>query len=240
MRCLSFFGHPCLCLQIPSFQGLGGIFTRWILAMPGTLRSFSPPSVAAFLRYRLSTLFGRRVYDSPSRSKPPACFFRAAFVRFRRHPWRLFLAIARHSLREASLRLPLQKPSRSKPPACLLLEGRLRSFPPPSMAAIGGSLREASLRLEASLLLASSGPPAFASAAIHAAFLRYRSALSSGGESTTPPPEASLLLASSGPPSFAFAAIHGGFSSLSLSALFGRRVYDSPPPPLYRVAKILA
>ena len=38
MRCLSFFGHPCLCLQIPSFQGFGGIFTRWILAMPGTLR----------------------------------------------------------------------------------------------------------------------------------------------------------------------------------------------------------
>ncbi len=32
-------------------------------------------------------------------SKFPACFFRAAFVRFCRHPWRLFLAIARHSLR---------------------------------------------------------------------------------------------------------------------------------------------
>ena len=109
MRCLSFFGHPCLCLQIPSFQGLGGIFTRWILAMPGTLRSFfaairggfsslllgtlfgmrvlrlahqkqasclllpsrlrslSPPPMAAFLRYRLSALFGSRVYDSPPR-----------------------------------------------------------------------------------------------------------------------------------------------------------------------------
>ena len=105
MRCLSFFGHPCLCLQIPSFQGLGGIFTRWILAMPGTLRSLPPPSMAAFLRYRLSALFGRRVYDSPSRSKPPACFFRAAFVRFRRPPWRLFFAIAQRSLREASLRL---------------------------------------------------------------------------------------------------------------------------------------
>ena len=200
MRCQSFFGHPCLCLQIPSFQGFVGIFTRWILVMPGTLRSFSPPSVAAFPLYRLSTLFGRRVYDSHTKSKPPACFFRAAFVRFRRHPWRLFLAIARHSLREASLRLPLQKQA-----SCLLLPGRLRSLPPPSMAA----------------------------------FLRYRSALSSGGESTTPPPEASLLLASSGPPSFVFAAIRGGFSSLSLGTLFGRRVYDSPPPP-YRVAKILA
>ena len=91
MRCLSFFGHPCLCLQIPSFQGLDGIFTRWILAMPGTLRyrlsalfgvrvlrlahqqqasclllpgrlrSLPPPSMAAFLRYRLSALFGVRV-----------------------------------------------------------------------------------------------------------------------------------------------------------------------------------
>ena len=64
-----------------------------------------------------------------------------------------------------------------------------------------------------------------------AAFLRYCSALSSGGESTTRTPEASLLLASGVPPSFAFAALHGGFSSLLLSALFGRRVYDSPPPP---------
>ena len=58
------------------------------------LRSLPPPSMAAFLRYCLSALFGRRVYDSPSRSKPPACCFRAAFVRFRRHPWRLFLTIA--------------------------------------------------------------------------------------------------------------------------------------------------
>ena len=40
---------------------------------------------------------------------------------------------------------------------------------------------------------------------------------------------ANFLLASSEPPSFAFAALHGGFSSLSLSALFGNRVYDSPP-----------
>ena len=40
---------------------------------------------------------------------------------------------------------------------------------------------------------------------------------------------ASFLLASSEPPSFAFAAIRGGFSSLSLSALFGSRVYDSAP-----------
>ncbi len=33
--CRSFFGHPCLCLLIPSFQGLGGTFTHWILVMPG-------------------------------------------------------------------------------------------------------------------------------------------------------------------------------------------------------------
>ena len=132
MCCLSFFGHPCLCLQIPSFQGLDGIFTRWILAMPGTLRSLPPPSMAAFLRYRLSALFGRRVYDSPSRSKPPACFFRAAFVRFRRPPWRLFFAIAQRSLREASLRLPLQKQA-----SCLLLPGRHR---------VGGTLRKQGCR----------------------------------------------------------------------------------------------
>ena len=71
-------------------------------------------------------------------------------------------------------------PSLQKQASCLLLEGRLRSLSPPSMAA----------------------------------FLRYCSALSSGGESTTrTPPEASLLLASSGPPSFASsAALHGGFS----------------------------
>ena len=50
MRCLSFFGHPCLCLQIPSFQGLGGIFTRWILAMPGTLRFASPKLAFGQLR----------------------------------------------------------------------------------------------------------------------------------------------------------------------------------------------
>ena len=42
-------------------------------------------------------------------------------------------------------------------------------------------------------------------------------------------PGASLLLAPGEPPSFAFVALHGGFSSLSLSALFGSRVYDSPP-----------
>ena len=165
-----------------------------LAAGPGRLRSFSPPSVAAFPRYRsalssggesttrppaaslllaasgppsfvfaairggfsslsLGTLFGRRVYDSPSSSKPPACCFRAAFVRFRRHPWRLFLAIARHSLREASLRLALQQQA-----SCLLLPGRLRSFSPPSVAA----------------------------------FPRYRSALSSGGESTTRLPPTAL------------------------------------------------
>ena len=64
------------------------------LLLQSRLRSLSPPSMAAFLRYRLSALFGRRVYDSPSRSKPPACFWRVAFVRFRRPPWRLFFAIA--------------------------------------------------------------------------------------------------------------------------------------------------
>ena len=34
------------------------------------------------------------ILSFPFRSKPPACFFRAAFVRFRRPPWRLFFAIA--------------------------------------------------------------------------------------------------------------------------------------------------
>ena len=159
------------------------------LLLPGRLRSLPPPSMAAFLRYRSALSSGGESTTRPSSSKPPACFFRAAFVRFRRPPWRLFFAIAQRSLREASLRLALQQQA-----SCLLLPGRLRSLPPPSMAA----------------------------------FLRYRSALSSGGESTTRPPAASLLLASSGPPSFASAALHGGFSSLSLSALFGRRVYDSP------------
>ena len=75
------------------------------------LAASGPPSFASaaihggFSSLSLSALFGRRVYDSPSRSKPPACCFRAAFVRFRRHPWRLFFAIAQRSLREASLRL---------------------------------------------------------------------------------------------------------------------------------------
>ena len=70
------------------------------------LRSFSPPSVAAFPRYRSALSTVCESLDSPpSRSKPPACFFRAAFVRFRRPPWRLFFAIAQRSLREASLRL---------------------------------------------------------------------------------------------------------------------------------------
>ena len=153
MRCQSFFGHPCLCLQIPSFQGFVGIFTRWILVMPGTLRSFSPPSVAAFPRYRSALSSGGESLDSHTRSKPPACFWCAAFVRFRRPPWRLFFAIAQRSLREASLRLAHQKQA-----SCLLLVCRLRSLSPPSVAA----------------------------------FLRYRSALSSGGESTTrlPPPTA--------------------------------------------------
>ena len=162
------------------------------------LRSLPPPSMAAFPRYRSALSSG-----GESTTRPPAASLLlassgAAYVRFRRPPWRLFLAIARRSLREASLRLALQQQA-----SCLLLPGRLRSLPPPSMAA----------------------------------FPRYRSALSSGGESTTRPPAASLLLASSGPPTFASAALHGGFSSLSLGALFGRRVYDSPPP--YRVAKIL-
>ena len=95
------------------------------------LRSFSPPSVAAFPRYRSALSTVCESLDShPSRNKPPACFFRAAFVRFRRPPWRLFFAIAQRSLREASLRLPLQKQA-----SCLLLPARLRSLPPPSMAA---------------------------------------------------------------------------------------------------------
>ena len=48
------------------------------LLLPGRLRSLPPPSMAAFLRYCLSALFGRRVYDSHTRSKPPACFWCAA------------------------------------------------------------------------------------------------------------------------------------------------------------------
>ena len=100
------------------------------LLLPGRLRSLPPPSMAAFLRYRSALSSVCESLDSHTRSKPPACFFRAAFVRFRRPPWRLFLAIARRSLREASLRLPLQKQA-----SCLLLPGRLRSLPPPSMAA---------------------------------------------------------------------------------------------------------
>ena len=70
-----------------------------------------PPSFAfaalhgGFSSLLLSALFGSRVYDSHTRSKPTACFWCAAFVRFRRPPWRLFFAIAQRSLREASLRL---------------------------------------------------------------------------------------------------------------------------------------
>ena len=109
-------------------------------------------------------------------------------------------------------------PSLKKQASCLFLQSRLRSLSPPSMAAF---LRYCSAL--SSGRLRSLPPPSMA------AFLRYRSALSSGGESMTRLPEASLLLVSSGPPSFASAALHGGFSSLSLSALFGRRVYDSPP-----------
>ena len=113
------------------------------------LRSFSPPSVAAFPRYRSALSTVCESLDShPSRSKPPACIFRTAFVRFRRPPWRLFLAIA---LALSTVCESLDShPSRSKPPASIF-RGRLRSFSPPSVAA----------------------------------FPRYRSALSSGGESTT-------------------------------------------------------
>ena len=61
-----------------------------------------PPSFFVRFALSLSALFGSRVYDSHTSSKPPACFWCAAYVRFRRPPWRLFLAIARHSLRDAS------------------------------------------------------------------------------------------------------------------------------------------
>ena len=134
----------------------GGESTTRLPAASLQHASSGPPTFASaalhggFSSLSLGALFGRRVYDSPPSSKPPACFFRAAYVRFRRPPWRLFLAIARRSLREASLRLaPLQQQA------------------------------------------------------------------------------SSMLLP--GPPTFASAALHGGFSSLSLGALFGRRVYDSPP-----------
>ena len=110
-----------------------------------------------------------------------------------------------------------------------------KDIPTGSLEPVGltphGSIFALSLQEQTSCLLLPSrlrslSPPSMA------AFLRYCSALSSGAESTTRTPEASLLLASGVPPSFAFAALHGGFSSLSLSALFGRRVYDSPPPLL--------
>ena len=132
------------------------------------LRSFSPPSVAAFPRYRSALSTVCESLDShTSRNKPPACFFRAAFVRFHRPPLRLLFAITQRSLREASLRLPLQKQA-----SCLLLEGRLRSLPPPSMAAFPrycsalSSVCESldSPPPEASLLLASGG----------AAYVRFR------------------------------------------------------------------
>ena len=91
-----------------------------------------------------------------------------------------------------------------------------------------GPIFALSLQEQASCLLLPSrlrslSPPSMA------AYLRYRSALSSGAESTTRTPEASLLLASGVPPSFASAAIHGGFSSLSLGTLYGMRVLRLAP-----------
>ena len=47
-----------------------------------------------------------------------------------------------------------------------------------------------------------------------------------------------LDIGHAGHTSFASAALRGGFSSLSLGALFGRRVLTTRLPP-YRVAKIL-
>ena len=56
------------------------------LLLPGRLRSLPPPSMAAFLRYRSALSTVCESLDSHTRSKPPACSFRAAFVRFHRPP----------------------------------------------------------------------------------------------------------------------------------------------------------
>ena len=163
------------------------------LLLSGRLRSLSPPSMAAFLRYRSALSSGG---ESTTRTPPEASLLLASFG-----PPSFAFAAIRGGFSSLSLgtlfgmrvhRLaPLQKQA-----SCLLLSGRLRSLSPPSLTA----------------------------------FLRYCSALSSGGESTTrTPPEASLLLASSAPPSFVFAAIRGGFSSLSFGTLFGMRVHRLAP-----------
>ena len=217
------------------------------LLLPGRLRSLSPPSMAAFLRYRLSALFGMRVlrlaYQKQAsclllpgrlRSLPPPSM--AAFLRYR-----LSALFGRRVLR-----LAYQKQA-----SCLLLPGRLRSLPPPSMAAflryrlsaLFGRRVYDSPPPEASLLLASSGPPSFASAALHKRSLRevYDSPFSDFSSLSLKRSlrEASLRLAlqqqascmllpgrlrSLPPPSMA------AFLRYRLSALFGRRVYDSPPP----------
>ena len=85
------------------------------------------------------------------RSKPPACFCRAAFVHFRRPPWRLFFAIAQRSLG----RRVYDSHTRSKPPACFWCAAfvRFRRHPWRLFLAIARhSLREASLRLASPLL----------------------------------------------------------------------------------------
>ena len=159
-------------LRYCSALSSGGESTTRPPAASLLLAASGPPSFVfaairgGFSSLSLGTLFGRRVYDSPSSSKPPACCFRAAFVRFRRHPWRLFLAIARHSLREASLRLALQQQA-----SCLLLPGRLRSFSPPSVAAFSSLSLGTLFGRRVYDSPSSSKPPA---CCFRAAFVRFR------------------------------------------------------------------
>ena len=59
---------------------------------------------------------------SPSEASLLLASSRATFVRFRRHPWRLFFAIAQRSLREPSLRLASLIPAGTEEFLCLLFE----------------------------------------------------------------------------------------------------------------------
>ena len=131
-------------------------------------------------------------------------------------------------------------PSLQKQASYLFLKSRLRSLPPPSMAAFlryrlsalfGMRVYELAYP-EASLLLASSGPPSFVFAALHGDFsslslkrsLRYASLWT-----RIPQKQASCLLLPSRLRSFSPPSV-AAFLRYCLSALFGRRVYDSPPP----------
>ena len=174
------------------------------------LASSVPPSFAfaalrgGFSSLSLGALFGRRVYDSHTRSKPPACFFSAAFVRFRRPPWRLFFAIAQRSLRETSLRL-------ASPAAALPKYSRS-----PATLRFWRLVSEKNHQKSPRSLKVRQTPRSLSDLRLTARFLPFSE-------------EASLLLASSVPPSFAFGALRGDFSSLSLGALYGMRVHGLAP-----------